>query len=406
MALGVVRDEQNQEGSMKRMLIVAIVAIAVLGAYPASGQNLDHLLCYSMQAEPPLPTTGITVDLLAELQPEFSRRGCRLIKPIEFCVPVTKTNVVPPPQTHADGAANQDDYVCYEAECPIKPRPPDKKVTDQFGERLHRRYKPVKVCVPARKKPVFCTQTSAGVCGGICPNLKDDCRPDPTQGCVCKPRRCTGVIDVNGVCGGECPEGQVCAPNADDRCSCQPPPPPPCGVTAAGICGGACRKPGERCVTLPDGRCDCEPVRPPCGLRGTPPQCSGECPNPSDQCVQVPGTNVCECAPMECSQDPLTGQCGGMCPNPGEACLLDATGKCDCVPRPCGGDPVNGTCAGDCPDPAEVCQVDTTNVCRCGPEPTTCGLIPGTNQCGGPCPPNHQCLPGPAGAAPCICTDI
>src|SRR5262245_65537935 len=78
-----------------------LVWLVAMSAYPLPAQsqeaetgNLDHLLCYKVKDPLKLETT---VDVISELQPEFTRRGCVLTKPVEFCVPASKLNAAPAP---------------------------------------------------------------------------------------------------------------------------------------------------------------------------------------------------------------------------------------------------------------------------------------------------------------------
>src|SRR5262249_39279646 len=185
--------------------IVGGLAVAVAGARAASaGGGSDHLICYRMGDSLQI---AAAVDLIANPQPDFTQRDCRLINPIESCVPATKQNIMPPPGTpDLVGQPLRQDYICYLAKCPAGAVPPAKKVVDQFGVRVEQKYKPTKVCVPAVKFPVGCGQTGAPQCGGVCP-----------PGRTCKqvaagtsrgdrlPLPCGGQPDKGGACGGDGP---------------------------------------------------------------------------------------------------------------------------------------------------------------------------------------------------------
>src|SRR6266478_622602 len=91
------RQLRKERGNVMRInFVFAITTCALSTAVLAQGK-LDHLLCY--QVRDPLRVQAV-LDGITEQQPEFSRRRCKIIRPIEFCVPVTKTSVNPP---HPEG---------------------------------------------------------------------------------------------------------------------------------------------------------------------------------------------------------------------------------------------------------------------------------------------------------------
>lgn len=318
-------------------LAVTLVVSALVPNLASAQGKLDHLLCHRM-----LDKTQISnaVDLFAELQPEFNVRDCVLVKPFEFCVPVTKLNVQPPaPFPNATGQSLKDDYICYIMKCPDKPTVPARYVKDQFGRRLQQKYRPYKLCVPARKAAPPCGPTkSAKQCGGLCPNTTDICRYSKiSQSCFCAPQPCGGKPDKAGACGGQCPvAGQICAPGHDASgnvaCLCDDPPPPPCGLNpATGTCGGSCPNPADRCVLTATGNdCTCQPIDPGC-QQTTPGMCGGTCANSAFQCILDPLTNDCRCEPppQGCGPNPATGQCGGNCTAPAICRFLPGAG-CEC----------------------------------------------------------------------------
>jgi hypothetical protein len=312
---------------MKPLRVAFTTIAALLLAFTSSpvfaqGQ-LDHLICYRMVD--PLKVQS-AVDLFAELQPEFSQQGCKLVRPLEFCVPATKRTVTPPPPfPEIVGQALKDDYICYLMKCPDKPVVPSRHVADQFGRRLQRKYRPVKVCVPARKAAPPCgPTTSARQCGGTCDDPAALCHYDKiAKICTCSPPQgCAGRPDAAGHCGGTCPVGEIClaqiVPGAPPMCDCQPPPPPPCGLnTASGTCGGTCPNANDKCVVTATGNdCICQPTEPGCVPGATAGQCSGACTfAPGFLCQFDTLTNQCRCQPppQPCGPNPLTGQCGGLC---------------------------------------------------------------------------------------------
>jgi len=298
---------------MKRIALSLLIA-GLLGlgggaraAEDAAG-DLDHLVCYKMKD--PLSTPA-RFDLLARLQPEFSRAGCELVLDhddevrSEFCVPASKRNVVAP-QHDPDlaGASLADDYVCYRIECPAAAKPPHKIVTDQFGSRHAGFGQPQRICVPATKEPFVCGQT--GVNGKGAP-----------------------------MCGGVCPAGNRCQVNkATGQCGCAP---VPCKgkSDSANVCGGACANPADACTAGDDNSCVCKPRG--CGLDPATNQCGGACADPTQVCSETAAG--CACAPpvtAGCGLDPEFGECSGPCPT-GLFCLPPVAGGDFCLCRTFGG---------------------------------------------------------------------
>ncbi len=127
---------------------ILLLAIGLVSSTALAQGKLDHLLCYQARDELQIKSA---VDAIAELQPDFSRKQCRLVQPIEFCVPATK-RVSPQPPNPQPGQPLRDDYVCYTVQCPKTKPPPPRTVTDQFGKRKQTYGQPTKFCVPARKE--------------------------------------------------------------------------------------------------------------------------------------------------------------------------------------------------------------------------------------------------------------
>jgi len=385
------------------VLALACATAVTLLPTPAVSQ-VDHLVCYKVADKTPV---AATFDLFAELQPEFSARGCRIVRIDDFCVPASKRNVTPAEaDTRADivGPPLHVDYIGYLVKCEQQLAPPSKVVIDQFGTHRHRKYKLQKVYVPAKKGPPPCGTVDGKMCGGVCPDAALQCRIDPADnGCRCLPpedNTCGGKPDKQGMCGGPCPDParpqcQLTATATGAKvCDCGPPPPPICSVNAAtGTCGGECPNKADKCVFKANGDCTCEPATTPCALvPGSVPVCGGDCPIAGDVCT-FDTTGLCNCGappPTPCQQNPLTGTCGGDCPT-GEKCLLDADNNCACGPLPCGSDAAGQCTIGACPDPAtQACKVDANGACNC--DPPSCGIV-GANTCGGVCPPSRECLP-------------
>src|SRR5262249_8384390 len=182
--------------------------------------------CYKMTDKSEI---NAAVDMIADLQPRFSRHGCELIKPLEFCVPATKENVQPPPTTNQlSGQPLRQDYVCYLAKCDKRTtQPANQLVVDQFGARRAQGFKATKICVPATKFPLPCGNSERRPGGGACP-WGERC-VGPAAGCSCQRARCGPQPDKAGMCGGDCPDGQLCLPAATTAgktgCACQQVPP-------------------------------------------------------------------------------------------------------------------------------------------------------------------------------------
>jgi hypothetical protein len=190
----------------KRILLLAIS----MGSSTARAQGkLDHLLCY--QARDDLKIK-FPVDAIAELQPDFTRKQCRLVQPIEFCVPATK-RVTPEPKPQP-GQPLRDDYICYTVQCPKLAPPTPRAVTDQFGTRKQAWGQPTRFCVPARKEsspPPSCQPGPGGACFGTCPNSGQQCItvPGATPSCRCL-TPCTRNPAGACVDTGQCSPQQKC----------------------------------------------------------------------------------------------------------------------------------------------------------------------------------------------------
>lgn len=289
-------------------LVAAVSAASFAFAVDGSGDQ-DHLICY--KAKDPM-TDPARFDLLARLEPEYSRAGCALVLDqddevrSEFCVPASKKNVVTPHHDPSQlGAPIADDYVCYRIECPVGAKPPGKTVSDQFSTRQIKFGQPSRICVPATQQPIACGRTgsnnkNAPICGGVCPEGLS-CEANKQAGtCSCAPVACKGKSDSIGVCGGACTApGTTCTVGADQSCICAP---RGCGVDpASNQCGGACPEAGQECLQQTGGGCAC----------GVP-------------------------ASSGCGLDPASNECGGDCPA-GLFCLPPAAGGDGCVCRSFGG---------------------------------------------------------------------
>jgi hypothetical protein len=394
---------------MKRLGIAAgALALALFPNFAFA--QLDHLVCYKVIDKLQVQAA---FDLFAELQPEFTAKGCKIVRVDDFCVPATKLNVDPASadqRSDIAGPALNVDFIGYLVKCAVDLTPSGKVVIDQFGTHRHLKYKIAKVYVPAKKGPPPCGTIDGKFCGGVCPTASDQCRVDAAGNCRCAPpptNSCEGKPDKQGQCGGPCPTGETCQVVASSTgakiCDCAPPPPQRCSInTATGTCGGECPNPADKCVLKSDFECTCAPAETACALiPGTVPTCGGDCPIAGDICA-LDANNNCRCGagdPLPCSQNPLTGQCGGECPG-GELCRIDSTNHCSCGPTPCSVS-ADGVCGGACPNAAQQCAVDATGACNCSP--TSC-TADAAGACGGLCPTGRNCTTGTAaGGLSCLC---
>ncbi len=415
----------------KRVFALTLGGVGLMFQAAIAHAQLDHMMCYKVTdgfkfATPP------SVDMLADLQPEFTQMGCTLIKPVEFCVPANKTNVQPPAANVNSGIVGQplqNDYICYSARCPKQVGPPSKIVTDQFGTHPQKNYKPLTVCVPAGKQPVECNvgapNQTAAMCNGACPGEGRCAFDRKNKTCICvNQTQCTGKPSTAGSCGGPCPSGQQCRTQIKPgtttlECACQNDL-PGCSFDAFGNCGGTCpTDPSAGCAKDSSGNCSCVP---PASCQGPPGPagCPGTCPLTGQQCHPDATTGLCTCGPSGCGLDPATGSCTpDGCPS-GQQCRLDTAASpptCACVPQTnvacvatnqAGAAPqCGGTCPAGSPQ-GSVCGFDNGGACTClVPTPPP---VPGCSQtgttCGGTCPagspPGSTCGTDPT-TGQCTC---
>jgi len=388
---------------MKKLVVtIAFGSLALLLRPTTLYAQGDHLLCYRMSD--PLQIAA-TADLIADLQPEFTQKGCTLKKPLQFCVPASKENVqgAPASATAFTGQPLRHDYICYPVKCPAQRLPSAKNVADQFGTRLEQKYTPTMVCVPASKGPLECGSFGRA-CSGACPPGQQ-CTKSKTAPCSCQPvQSCGGTPDKAGLCGGTCPTGQGCQPTTTSSgkkvCACGPLG-SPCGLvstTSPPTCGGDCTDATQKCLLDSTGQCSCQSVPEACEKSA--PQCGGGCPSPDDVCVQSAAANTCVCQPKPCGL--RSGACAGACPS-GETCgsIPALVPECGCKPTPCGVDTA-GNCGGDCPS-GQVCGVDAANNCTCAPVSSQCSANAATGQCSGSCPAGQTCQLIPGAVLLCGC---
>jgi hypothetical protein len=333
---------------MKKSRLVLAAASLAAALTPALsqaqvGNPFDHLKCYKIKDS--TPKAKYTADLVPLQNPPFNiEPDCVLKAPAKlFCIPVQKTNVQPTPPGAVNGTTAQD-YLLYKIKCPnvavVKGGMP-LAVADQFAARTILVGAHKLLLVPAFKQNNLChNQAQAGtppVCGGDCTNPNQKCVLHPgTTNCDCE-SPCG--VDAAGACGGTCPfAGQNCQlvtlANGVVDCTCDPPV-DTCHLVdpAARTCGGDCTDPDARCVLDSTGTCRCEK---PCGAVGIR-RCGGLCPNATDVCTVKPDDSGCVCqptTPQPCGPDAATGQCGGVCPN-NDTCVHSGPvpgGTCVCGP--------------------------------------------------------------------------
>jgi hypothetical protein len=203
---------------MRARILPLAIGVGVFSSTALAQGKLDHLLCYQVKDELRVKSS---VDAIAELQPDFTRKQCRLVQPIEFCVAVTKRGSPQPPAPRP-GHPLQDDYICYSVQCPNPRPPPHRTVTDQFGTHRQVYSLPTKICVPARKEsqPPSCQPTPGGACFGTCPDSSQQCvtLPGGTPSCRCL-TPCTRNPAGACVSTGQCSPQQKCQ-STEQGCFC------------------------------------------------------------------------------------------------------------------------------------------------------------------------------------------
>src|SRR5204862_8135537 len=112
-----------------RHLCLANVLLALVSPVPAvfAQGSLDHLLCRRV-------TDSLRVDATADLlasQPAYTALGCRISRTSKLCVPVSKTNVSPPPPSAIAGPTLDGAYICYHLKCRVSST--TDVLADQFG---------------------------------------------------------------------------------------------------------------------------------------------------------------------------------------------------------------------------------------------------------------------------------
>lgn len=136
--------------------LLAIVSFA--SAATAAAATADHLECYKIKDASRIAGK---VDLTSA---QFGfQDGCKVVKGMQFCVPVTKNvtglsiNGVTAAPLPIYGPPVADDRICYKVVCPKLLVPiADQMVTDQFSSRTISRFKASMLCTPAVKGAGFC----------------------------------------------------------------------------------------------------------------------------------------------------------------------------------------------------------------------------------------------------------
>ena len=208
----------------------AMSIFVILGASNAAAQDgttcttPDHLKCYHVG-----PDQFSNRALLSLDSPQFGVEPNCVVEghAVEFCVPVCKTVISPPPPTGTGFVAKEsllDDELCYHLKCRTNNAPKTVGVEDQFSSRTVGLGNADLICAPATKV-------------------------SPPPPCGFTPPQAMGPKQ----CGGACPAGQACRftpPNPNNptigpeaTCTCMNTE-VPCGTiggsTAAPMCGGAC----------------------------------------------------------------------------------------------------------------------------------------------------------------------
>ncbi|MFQ5478669.1 MAG: Kazal-type serine protease inhibitor domain-containing protein [Candidatus Binatia bacterium] len=416
-------------------------SVEVLPIQPVD-RPYDHLKCFKIKDRRRL---GALADLYPLQNPPFPvDKGCRLkLAAREFCIPVHKELG---PSLSADIAAvdltGQDlvnDFLCYRLKCPRTPLPNGWPVVDQFGRRIVKGFKPLRLCAPARKLPVqqaCCDprqqpgQNGVPTCveGATCCNDgvwrcndEEGLSTCPiAEGRVC--RRCCNPTEEPGTDGNpSCFEGHSCCADGRWRCneadgssSCAID-----GVVCDGCClrsmepgadgnplcieGHSCCSTGEwQCndagtnsTCLLNGQaCDCCDPRTEPGQFGNPLCIEGYscCANGEWRCNDASGQSTCRFEGERCSD--VCGGIQGIGCDAGEYCMLeegqcccDFQGLCTSIPGQCPAviDPVCGcdgvTYNNDCEAARAGVSVDHRGRCA------SCGGIEGIL-----CPKDQFCL--------------
>jgi hypothetical protein len=185
--------------------------LLVLLASAAGAQGtLDHLECRRVADD-------LRIDATADLEaisPAYSAQGCRIGRVNRLCVPVTKTNVQPPPPAAVAGQALDGAYLCYRLKCRIPPT--SEVLEDQFGVHRPTVLRTSELCVPARPTTTTTTTTTSTTTTTTEPGCGDYGEP------CCPNARCnfSGPYPLVCLSSGYC---IFCGRGGDPCCAGAPP---------------------------------------------------------------------------------------------------------------------------------------------------------------------------------------
>lgn len=141
--------------------LIGLVVWGMVGVVsPAGGQTsgvvFDHLQCFSIKVPHPTLASAdlVPLDPAIPVQP-----FCRLRGPYLACMPVEKTNVMPPAPGAPDGP-REGYHLCYKFLCK-DPLPAPMLLRDQFGTFGVSFRKAQMVCTPALRPQSFPTTTTS-----------------------------------------------------------------------------------------------------------------------------------------------------------------------------------------------------------------------------------------------------
>ena len=236
----------------------------------------NHLMCFELSKK--------RIFRLLHFKNQFGFRFAAALNDEELCVPSTRIKIRKKCEDQVPDSAG----ICG-GDCPV--------ATDLCI------YIPeTNECGCAPEQPRFCednTPDPLGVCGGDCPDNLECIADLSSQSCYCKepPNPCG--LNADGQCGGDClVASEICSfiPGTNE-CGCAPQEPLLCEDSipdSTGICGGECP---NNSICAPDSvnqKCFCRPVIESCGLNAEG-LCGGDCLDPSQSCTFIIGADICAC---------------------------------------------------------------------------------------------------------------
>jgi len=377
--------------------LAAVIVAASLAASPAVALTVagaerllpiptppryDELVCYRVKDSQHLE--GLARFLPRQSPPFPVPAGCKVrLTAREFCIPAAaKFGSVAPagPRSGAEAieaalAGNEirDDYLCYAIRCPKSDRPGALGIEDRFGARKIGAFRPVRICVPARKllTPRCCDPAGEpGTHGNATCVEGASCCADGTWQCnagdgssscavpgrVCE--SCCDPLEMPGRGGAPaCIEGASCCADGTWRCN-----------DAGG--GSTC---GAGGVVCKGGCCD-SALEP--GTHGLPACIEGAtcCADGAWACNDGSGRPTCDAVGKRCPE--LCGGIAGLpcdagefCSLPVGSCCCDVQGVCRVPPEACPEifDPVCGcdgqTYSNDCEAAAQGVSIEHRGAC-------------------------------------------